>query len=55
MFAKGNLTRDIGTNVVGTHAVDYGLIDGIGGVKEAMQKVNELIDKNKDMDEQVIQ
>ncbi|WP_164215509.1 ATP-dependent Clp protease proteolytic subunit [Virgibacillus sp. YIM 98842] len=55
MFAKGNLTRDIGTNVVGTNAVDYGLIDGIGGVKEAMQKVNELIDKNKDMDEQVIQ
>src|SRR5690625_10047 len=55
MFAKGNLTRDIGTNVVGTNAVDYGLIDGIGGVKEAMQKINELIDKNKDMDKQVIQ
>src|SRR5699024_4341919 len=43
MFAKGNLTRDIGTNVVGKHAVEYGLIDAIGGVKEAMQKVNELI------------
>jgi ATP-dependent protease ClpP protease subunit len=55
MFAKGNLTRDIGTNVVGTNAVDYGLIDGIGGVKEAMEKVNELIDKNKNADEQVIQ
>jgi ATP-dependent protease ClpP protease subunit len=55
MFAKGNLTRDIGTNVVGTNAVEYGLIDGIGGVKEAMEKVNELIDRNKNMDEQVIQ
>lgn len=38
MFAKGNLTRDIGTNVVGTDAVEYGLIDGVGGVKEAMGK-----------------
>jgi ATP-dependent protease ClpP protease subunit len=55
MFAKGNLTRDIGTNVVGTKAVDYGLIDGIGGVKNAMEKVNEMIDEKKEMDEQVIQ
>ncbi|MFD2628441.1 ClpP family protease [Oceanobacillus kapialis] len=43
MFAKGNLTRDIGTNVVGTDAVEYGLIDSVGGVKEAMAKINELI------------
>lgn len=55
MFAKGNLTRDIGTNVIGNKAVDYGLIDGIGGVKEAMEKVNEMIDENKEIDEQVIQ
>lgn len=43
MFDKGNLTRDIGTNVVGKEAVDYGLIDEVGGVKEAMNKLNELI------------
>ncbi|MFG6115062.1 ClpP family protease [Halobacillus sp. MO56] len=56
MFAKGNLTRDIGTNVVGQDAVDYGLIDAVGGVKEAMEKLNEEIDKRKpDNDEQVIQ
>ncbi|WP_028782835.1 ClpP family protease [Thalassobacillus devorans] len=56
MFAKGNLTRDIGTNVVGQDAVDYGLIDAVGGVKEAMEKLNEEIDKRKpDEDEQVIQ
>ncbi|MEW9676658.1 ATP-dependent Clp protease proteolytic subunit [Lentibacillus sp. L22] len=55
MFAKGNLTRDIGTNVVGTDAVEYGLIDGVGGVKEAMGKLNELIKENKNEDEQVIQ
>ncbi|GEN44976.1 ClpP family protease [Alkalibacillus haloalkaliphilus] len=53
MFAKGNLTRDIGTNVVGQDAVDYGLIDSIGGVKEAMVKLNELIGKTND--DQVVQ
>ncbi|MCA0969083.1 ATP-dependent Clp protease proteolytic subunit [Halobacillus litoralis] len=55
MFAKGNLTRDIGTNVVGQQAVDHGLIDAVGGVKEAMEKLNEMIDKNKDHENQVIQ
>ncbi|OZU90267.1 translocation-enhancing protein TepA [Virgibacillus indicus] len=55
MFAKGNLTRDIGTNVVGTDAVDYGLIDGVGGIKEAMQKLNELISQNQKSENQVIQ
>ncbi|MGP4072192.1 ClpP family protease [Piscibacillus sp. B03] len=53
MFAKGNLTRDIGTNVVGKDAVDCGLIDDVGGVKEAIVKLNELIDANKG--EQVVQ
>lgn len=53
MFAKGNLTRDIGTNVVGKDAVDCGLIDDVGGVKEAIVKLNELIDANKG--DQVVQ
>ncbi|MFS0751792.1 ClpP family protease [Oceanobacillus sp. 1P07AA] len=43
MFAQGNLTRDIGTNVVGKDAVEFGLINDVGGVKEAMNKLNELI------------
>ncbi len=47
MFAKGNLTRDIGTNVVGTDAVSIGLIDEVGGIGQAMKKLNELIEKNK--------
>ncbi|MEN2464516.1 ClpP family protease [Ornithinibacillus sp. FSL M8-0202] len=54
MFAKGNLTRDIGTNVVGTDAVEYGLIDEVGGVKEAMQKVTELIHQTKGNQEQEV-
>lgn len=55
MFAKGNLTRDIGTNVVGTDAVEYGLIDAVGGVKEAINKLNEFIDENNNRSGQVIQ
>ncbi len=47
MFAKGNLTRDIGTNIVGEDAVKYGLIDHVGGVKEAMDKMEELIEAGK--------
>lgn len=43
MFSKGNLTRDIGTNVVGNDAVKYGLINEVGGVGKAMKKLNELI------------
>src|SRR5690625_379425 len=43
MFAKGNLTRDIGTNLIGKEAVEYKLIDDVGGVKEAMEKMNEFI------------
>lgn len=54
MFAKGNLTRDIGTNVIGKEAVEYGLIDEVGGVKEAISKLNELMDHSTDED-QVIQ
>ena len=56
MMDKGNLTRDIGTNVVGKDAVQYGLIDEVGGVTEAMRKVNELIDLNKNnQDKKMIQ
>lgn len=55
MFAKGNLTRDIGTNVVGADAVEYGLIDDVGGVKEAMVKLNEMIGQSNETGNQVIQ
>ncbi len=56
MFEKGNLTRDIGTNVVGTDAVKYGLINEIGGVSEALNKLTEMIEDRRKHDEsQVIQ
>lgn len=55
MFAKGNLTRDIGTNVIGIDAVETGLIQEVGGVGQAMKKLNELIDLNKQKNEVIVQ
>jgi ATP-dependent protease ClpP protease subunit len=53
MFSKGNLTRDIGTNVVGKDAVEYGLIDEVGGVGQAINKLNSFLEKSDD--KQVLQ
>lgn len=47
MFERGNLTRDIGTNVVGEDAVKYGLINEVGGVREAMEKIGTFIKEKK--------
>ncbi|MBS4207565.1 ClpP family protease [Bacillus sp. FJAT-50079] len=57
MFAKGNLTRDIGTNVIGVDAVTYGLIDEVGGLGKALKKLNEMIQFNKEQrnNEELIQ
>ncbi len=43
LFKTGELSRDIGTSVVGRDAVRYGLIDEIGGVASAMNKLQEII------------
>lgn len=55
MFAKGNLTRDIGTNVIGKEAVENGLINEVGGIGQAIKKLNELIDLQKDKESVIIQ
>lgn len=47
MFKTGELNRDIGTAVGGTDAVKYGLIDGIGGIGEAIGKLNSLIEERR--------
>ncbi|RCW70660.1 ClpP family protease [Saliterribacillus persicus] len=43
MFEKGNLTRDIGTNVIGKDAVKHGLINEVGGISQAISKLEELM------------
>lgn len=55
MFARGNLARDIGTNVVGEDAVRIGLIDEVGGIGEAIKKLNELIGRDTEETEGLIQ
>ncbi|MCX7779337.1 MAG: ATP-dependent Clp protease proteolytic subunit [Negativicutes bacterium] len=48
LYKTGELSRDIGTSVIGKDAVRYGLIDEVGGVSQAMEKLNELIKINKE-------
>ncbi|MCZ8512309.1 ATP-dependent Clp protease proteolytic subunit [Paenibacillus filicis] len=47
MFKTGELTRDIGTTVVGTDAVRYGLIDMLGGLGDAIRELNRLIEERR--------
>lgn len=47
LYKTGELSRDIGTSVVGKDAVKYGLIDAVGGISEAMGKLQELIKVKK--------
>jgi ATP-dependent protease ClpP protease subunit len=47
MFKTGELARDIGTTVIGADAVKYGLIDAVGGVSDALRKLNQLMEEHK--------
>ena len=41
------LTRDLGTVLVGAQAVEEGLIDAVGGIREALHKLYQQIDEQK--------
>lgn len=43
MLDTGMLTKDLGTILVGKQAVEEGIINEVGGIKDALQKVYELI------------
>ncbi|WP_036718727.1 ClpP family protease [Paenibacillus harenae] len=47
MFKTGELTRDIGTTVIGADAVKHGLIDRVGGLGEAIKELNQRIEAYK--------
>lgn len=47
MLNTGILTKDLGTILVGAEAVNEGIIDEVGGLKDAMDKLYSLIDKRK--------
>lgn len=50
MHSKEELVSDVGSVLIGKEAVDCGLIDEVGGLKDAMAKLRELInlDNNDD-------
>lgn len=41
------MTKDLGTVLVGEEAVREGLIDRVGGIKEALKQLNEMIEQKK--------
>ena len=49
MMDTGYMTKDLGTILVGEEAVEAGIIDEVGGIKDAYRKLNRMIRKaNKD-------
>jgi len=44
MFRTGDLARDIGTVLIGKEAVEVGLIDAVGGIGDAVNKINTMVD-----------
>jgi len=48
LFKTGELSRDIGTSLAGKDAVRYSLIDEIGGVAQAMEKLQQIIHAKKE-------
>ncbi|WP_085523925.1 ClpP family protease [Tuberibacillus sp. Marseille-P3662] len=47
MYNRGTLTKDIGSNIVGGKAVEYGLVNEVGGVGQAINKLQQLIGQHK--------
>lgn len=47
MFKTGNLVRDVGTVLIGSSAVDHGLIDEVGGLKTGLDKIRSFINQQK--------
>jgi ATP-dependent protease ClpP protease subunit len=45
MLQTDDLLNYVGTMLIGKQAVDCGLIDQVGGIQEALSKLNELIEK----------
>ena len=43
MLKSDELLNDMGTILIGKQAVDCGLIDEVGGIHEALNKLNEFI------------
>lgn len=47
MLETGEMTKDLGTILVGEDAVREGLIDETGGIRQALKKLYQLIEENR--------
>ena len=47
MIKNGELLNDVGAILIGKEAVEYKLIDEVGGISDAIKKLNELINEKK--------
>ena len=47
MHSKDELVSDVGSVLIGKEAVECGIIDEVGGLKEAISKLKELINEDK--------
>ena len=47
MMNTGEMTKDLGTILIGETAVQEGLIDEVGGIREALKKLHEMIEDRK--------
>ncbi len=48
MTEVGNMVTDVGTILGGERAVEEGLIDGVGGLREALATLKEMIEKREE-------
>lgn len=51
MHAKDELVSDVGSVLIGKEAVECGIINEVGGLKEALSKLKELISEESNEDE----
>ncbi len=51
MFRTGELARDIGTILVGSNAVEEGMIDAVGSMGEAISTLREMIEQQRNYDD----
>ena len=47
MLDTNQLAKDVGSILVGGETVKQGIIDEVGGIKEALAKINEMIEQNR--------
>jgi ATP-dependent protease ClpP protease subunit len=47
MLNTGQLAKDVGSILVGVEAVEKGLIDSVGGIKDALEKMYQMIEVKK--------